>query len=85
MVQQILGNSTEEKNDESYPKDPYFLYNKTLRNGTDLRKDRYLWMLRLSNLSPLGNLSHGVFFSVDLFFKRSWKAYEHYGCSCWKP
>ena len=37
MVQQILGNSTEEKNDESYPKDPYFLYNKTLRNGTDLR------------------------------------------------
>ena len=25
------------ENDESYPKDPYFLYNKTLRNGTDLR------------------------------------------------
>ena len=25
-------------------------------------------MRRLSNLSSFGNLSHGVFFSVDLFF-----------------
>ena len=43
---------------------------KTLRNGIELRQDRYLNMRRLSNLLPLGNLSHGVFFSVDLFFRR---------------
>ena len=27
-------------------------------------------MRKLSNLSPFGNLSHGVFFSVDLLFRR---------------
>ena len=27
-------------------------------------------MSRLSNQSPFGNLSHGVFSSVDLFFRR---------------
>ena len=51
-------------------KDPYFLCRKTLRNGIEIRQDRYLSMRRLSNLSPFGNLSHGVFFSVDLFFRR---------------
>ena len=28
-----------------------------------------LSMRKLSNLSPFGNLSHGVFSSVDLFFR----------------
>ena len=51
-------------------KDPYFLCRKTLRNGIEIRQDRYLSMRRLSNLSPFGNLSHGVFFSVDHFFRR---------------
>ena len=39
----------------------------SLRNGVELRQYRYLNMRRLKNLSPLNNLSHGVFFSVDLF------------------
>ena len=51
-------------------KDPYFLCRKTLRNGIEIRQDRYLSMRRLSNLSPFGSRSHGVFFSVDLFFRR---------------
>ena len=51
-------------------KDPYFLCRKTLRNGIEIRQDRYLSLRRLSNLSPFGSLSHGVFFSVDLFFRR---------------
>ena len=42
----------------------------SLRNGVELRQYRYLNMRRLKNLSPLNNLSHGVFFSVDLFFRR---------------
>ena len=51
-------------------KDPYFLCRKTLRNGIEIRQDRYLSLRRLSNLSAFGSLSHGVFFSVDLFFRR---------------
>ena len=30
------------KRDKSYSKDPYFLRRKTLRNGIELRHDRYL-------------------------------------------
>ena len=59
------------KRDESYLKDSYFPCLKTLRNGMKLRQDRYLSLRRLSNLSPFGNLSHGVSFSVDLFFRRT--------------
>ena len=51
-------------------KDPYFLCRKTLRNGIEIRQDRYLSMRRLSNLLPFGNLSHGVFFSVEFFSRR---------------
>ena len=58
------------KRDQSCSKDPYFLCCKTLRNGLRLRQDLYLSMRKLSKLSPISNLSHGVFFSVDLFFRR---------------
>ena len=40
------------KRDKSYSKDPYFLCRKTLRNGIELRRDRYLSKCRLTNLSP---------------------------------
>ena len=33
-------------------------------------KDPYRSMRKLSNLSPFGNLSHGVFSLIDLFFRR---------------
>ena len=36
------------KRDKSYSKDPYFLCRKTLRNGIELRRDRYLSKCRLS-------------------------------------
>ena len=45
----------------------------TLGNGIKLRQDLYLSMRKLSNLSrsfAFGNLSRGIFFSVDLFFRR---------------
>ena len=42
----------------------------TLRNGIELRHDLHLSMRKLTNLSPFGSLSHGVFFSVDPFFRR---------------
>ena len=54
------------KRDKSHLKDPYFLCLKTLRNGMNFRQDRYPSLHRISNLSPFGNLSHGVSFSVDL-------------------
>ena len=37
------------KRDKFYLKDLYFLCRKTLRNGIELRQDRYLSMRRLSN------------------------------------
>ena len=58
------------KSDKSYSKDPYLLCRKALRNGIDLRQDRFLSMRRLSTLLPFGNLSLGGFFSVDLSFRR---------------
>ena len=58
-----------QKRDKSCSKDPYLLCRKALRDGIELRQDLYLSMRKLSNLSPSGNLSHGVSFSVDLFFK----------------
>ena len=58
------------KCDKSYSKDPYFLCCQTLHNRIELHQDQYLFMHRLLNLSPSGNLSHCVFFSVDLFFRR---------------
>ena len=58
------------KLDKSYSKDPYSIFRKTFRNGIELHQDRYLSMRRLSNQSPFDNLSHGVFFSVDLFLRR---------------
>ena len=48
----------------------FIIYRKALRNGIDLRQYWYLSMRRPSNLSPFGNLSHGVFFRVDLYFGR---------------
>ena len=62
-----LGKSHRRKHDKSYSEDSYFLCCKTLSNGIELRQDWYLSMRRLSNLSPLGNLSHCVTFPVDLF------------------
>ena len=60
------------KRDKSCSKDPYFLCHKTLLNGVELRQE--LSMRKLSNLlhhlSPFSNLSHGVFFLVELFFRR---------------
>ena len=58
------------KCDKSRSKDPYFLCRETFRNGIELRLDLYLSLRKLSNLSPIGNLSHGVFFPVDLFIRR---------------
>ena len=55
------------KRDKSSSKDPYFLCRKTLRNGIELRHDLHLSMRKLTNLSPFGSLSHGVFFPVDPF------------------
>ena len=52
------------KRNKSCSKDSYFLCHKTLRYGMELRQDLYLSMRKL------GNLSLGVFFSVDLFFRR---------------
>ena len=58
-----------QKRDKSCSKDPYLLCRKALRDGIELRQDLYLGMRKLSNLSPSGNLSQDVSFSVDLFFK----------------
>ena len=43
------------KSDKSCSKDPYLLCRKALRNGIELRHDRYLNMRRLSILLPLRN------------------------------
>ena len=62
------------KRDKSSSKDPCFIAAKKLRNWIELHQDQYLSKCKLSNmsrqLSPFGNLSHGVFFSVDLFSRR---------------
>ena len=58
------------KRDKSYWKDPYLLCRKALRNEIELRQDRFLSMRRPSTLLPFGNLSLGVFFSVDPSFRR---------------
>ena len=58
------------KSDKSYSKDAYLLCRKALRNGIELRQDRLLSMRRPSTLLPFGNLSLGVFFSVDPSFRR---------------
>ena len=47
-----------------------FIRCETLRYGIDFAKNLYLSMRKLSILSPFGNLSRSVFFSVDLFFRR---------------
>ena len=65
-----LGKFHQRKCDKSYSKDPFFLCCQTLHNRIELHQDQYLFMHRLLNLSPSGNLSHCVFFSVDLFFRR---------------
>ena len=65
-----LGKFHRRKRHISCSKDPNFLCHKTSRNGIELRQDLYRSMLKLSNLSPFGNLSHGVFYSIDLFFRR---------------
>ena len=65
-----LGKFHRRKHNKSYSQDSYFLCRKTLSNGIELRQHWYLSMRRLSNLSPLGNLSHCVTFPVDLFFRR---------------
>ena len=55
------------KSHNSYPKDPYLLCRKALRNGIELRHDRYLNMRRLSILLPFGNLSRCFLFGWPLF------------------
>ena len=50
------------KSHNSYPKDPYLLCRKALRNGIELRHDQYLNMRRLSILLPLRNLSRRFLF-----------------------
>ena len=69
LLKQILGTSTLETRWILLERS-LFSCRKTLRNGIELRQYRYLNMRRLKNLSPLNNLSHGIFFSVDLFFRR---------------
>ena len=44
------------KLEKSCPIDPYFLCGKILPNGIELRRDLYLSMRKLSNLSHFGNL-----------------------------
>ena len=59
------------KRDKFCSRDPYFFCRKASRNGIEPRQDLYLSMRKLSNLSrSFDNLSHDVFFSVDLFFRR---------------
>ena len=60
------------KPDKSYSKDLYFLCCKTLLSGYRTSSRSCLSMRWISNLSPFGNLSHDVFFSLDLFF-RGWR------------
>ena len=50
------------KLEKSCPIDPYFLCGKILRNGIELRRDLYLSMRKLSNLSHFGNLFGGSIF-----------------------
>ena len=60
------------KRDKSYSKDPYFLCRKKSRDGIKPRQYLYLRCVNFRichDLSPFGNLSHCVFFSVDLFFR----------------
>ena len=49
------------KSDKSYSKDPYLLCRKALRNGIELRQDRFLSMRRLSTLSPFWQSFPGCF------------------------
>ena len=63
------------KRDQSSSKDPHFLY----RNYNVLKwnfANVYIWACvnfqnLLLHLLPFGSLFHGVFFSVDLFFRRT--------------
>ena len=68
-VQQILGNFIKRR-DQSCSKDLYVLCRKTVRSGIELRIWTCVNFQLCHDLSPLGNLSHGVFFSVDPFFRR---------------
>ena len=68
-VQQILGNFIKRR-DQSCSKDLYVLCRKTVRSGIELRIWACVNFQLCHDLSPLGNLSHGVFFSVDPFFRR---------------
>ena len=73
--QENLRKFHQRKGDQSCSKDSCLLCRKTvtLGNGIKLRQDLYLSMRKLSNLSrsfAFGNLSRGVLFSVDLFFRR---------------
>ena len=61
------------KRDKSCSKYPYILCRKTSHNGIEPRQDLYLRCVNIRigrDLLPLGNLSQGFFFSVDLFFRR---------------
>ena len=49
------------KSDKSYSKDAYLLCRKALRNGIELRQDRFLSMRRLSTLSPFWQSFPGCF------------------------
>ena len=68
-VQQILGNFIKRR-DQSCSKDLYVLCRKTVRSGIELRIWACVNFQLCHDLSPPGNLSHGVFFSVDPFFRR---------------
>ena len=49
------------KHDKFYLKDTYFLCGKTLRNGIEMRQDRYLSMRSLSNRGPRVVIWHSYF------------------------
>ena len=57
---------------------------KTVSNTPFQITDHYQSMSSLLNQSPLSNLSHSVFFSVDLFLRHR-RHMKFCGCRCWKP
>ena len=59
------------KCDKSYSKDPYFLCCQILHNRIELHQDQYLFMHRLLNLSPSGNLSTVFSFQLTSFSEES--------------
>ena len=68
-IQQILGNSTEGNAINLTPKIPIFFVAKLYVIEWNLAKIG-IWTCVHFRMSPFGNLSYGVFSSVDLFLRR---------------